>query len=147
MIPTKSIVVLALLALHFTANAQTGELKNLRDSWVQYLQTKQLDKSMDLYTDDAIFFEPDGKRAAGKAELRDLFSTVMKTFNSEIHLKSVASGTSGSLSYDSGDFDEVLVAAATGAKINSRFSVSRICKRNGSSRSSSPSPALAQSSP
>jgi ketosteroid isomerase-like protein len=109
--------------------AQPNDIQNLQDSWRRYLHDKQLDKAMDLYTEDAIFFEPDGKRATGKAEIRTLFSTVMKTFNSDIHFKSAAMDVSGGFAYASGDFDEVLTTIATGAKITSRGSYLMVLER------------------
>ncbi len=119
----------SMAALAGPVRAQPNDIQSLQDSWRRYLHDKQLEKAMDLYTEDAIFFEPDGKRATGKAEIRTLFSTVMKTFDSDIHFKSAAEGVSGDLAYASGDFDEVLTTTATGAKINSRGSYLMVLKR------------------
>jgi len=123
------LLALSIAAIAGPARAQAIDIRSFQDSWGLYLHDKQLDKAMDLYTDDAIFFEPDGKRASGKAEIRTLFSTVMKTFNSAIHFKSAAAGVSRDLAYASGDFDEVLTTIATGAKINSRGSYLMVLKR------------------
>jgi uncharacterized protein (TIGR02246 family) len=123
------LLVVSIAGLAGPVRAQPNDIQNLEDSWRRYLHDKQLEKAMDLYTDDAIFFEPDGKRATGKAEIRTLFRTVMKTFNSDIHFKSAAADVSGKLAYDSGDFEEVLTTIATGAKINSRGSYLMVLKR------------------
>ena len=126
--------LLLFLVASVPAHVRAGDIETLRSSWVHYLHDKQLEKAIALYADDAIFFEPDGKRAVGKAEIRALFSSVMKTFDSDIHLKNLASDRSGDMAYESGDFDEVLVAAATGQRINARGSYLMILKRQSNDR-------------
>jgi ketosteroid isomerase-like protein len=74
--------------------------------WALYLQTKQLVKAIDQYTDDAIFYAPGQKAAVGKAAITKLYQQVMKQFNAHIQFKSSGIRVSGELGYDSGDYAE-----------------------------------------
>lgn len=131
----------ALLATGFLPQAiaapqtSTGRtLAKLRAAWVQDLSTKQLEPILKFYAPDAVFFQPNGDRISGSAALRNLFQTIMATFNSDLTLHSEKIDVSGDLAYDSGSFEETLTNIATGAKINSKGSYVIIYKRqsNGS---------------
>ena len=89
---------------------------------------------MKFYAPDAVFLQPTGERISGTVALRNLFQTIMATFNSDITLYSQNLETSGDLAYDSGSFRENLVTIATGAKITSTGSYIIIFKHqsNGS---------------
>ena len=106
----------------------------MREAWVQYLRTKQLEPILKFYAPDAVFLQPTGERITGSAALRILFQTIMATFNSDLTLHSQNLETSGDLAYDSGDFQENLTTIDTGAKITSHGSYIIIFKRqpNGS---------------
>jgi len=104
-------------------------LAKIREAWVQDLGTKQLEPILKFYASDAVFLQPTGERITGSAALRNLFQTVMATFNSDLTLNSQNLETSGDLAYDSGDFQESLTTIATGAKITSKGSYIIIFRR------------------
>ncbi len=104
-------------------------LAKIREAWVQDLRTKQLDSILKFYAPDAVFLQPTGQRVTGSAALRNLFQTIMATFNSDLTLHSQNLETSGDLAYDSGEFEESLTTIATGAKITSKGSYIIIFKR------------------
>jgi ketosteroid isomerase-like protein len=110
-----------------TSTART--LAKLRAAWVQDLSAKQLEPILRFYAPDAVFFQPNGDRISGSAALRNLFQTIMATFNSDLTLHSEKIDVSGDLAYDSGSFEENLTNIATGAKINSKGSYIIIYKR------------------
>jgi ketosteroid isomerase-like protein len=99
-----------------------ADLAKIREAWVQDLRTKQLEPILKLYAADAVFLQPAGERIAGSAALRNLFQTIMATFNSDLTLHSQNLEASGDLAYDSGDYQESLTTIATGAKITSKGS-------------------------
>jgi ketosteroid isomerase-like protein len=117
--------------------AQTSTLvalAKIREAWIQDLRTKQIEPILKFYGPNAVFLQPTGERITGSAALRNLFQTIMATFNSDLTLRSQNLETSGDLAYDSGDFEETLTTIATGAKITAKGSYIMIFKRqpNGS---------------
>jgi uncharacterized protein (TIGR02246 family) len=124
----KSILFLIALAAQAAAGPKL-EIGNLRDQWGRALHDKQIDQALNLYTDDAIFFLPQGGHVDGAAAIRNLFTTITQTFDSDIHFQSKAVAVSGNLATDAGDFEETLVTRATGAKIESRGSYLMVLRR------------------
>jgi ketosteroid isomerase-like protein len=110
-------------------SSPTAPVAKIRDAWVEDLHTKQLEPILKFYAPDAVFLQPSGERLAGSAALRNLFQTIMGMFDSNLTLHSQNLEASGDLAYDSGDFQEVLIAKATGAKINTTGSYVIIFKR------------------
>jgi uncharacterized protein (TIGR02246 family) len=83
-------------------------LAALRQGWATDLRDKRLDASLERYADDAVFYNPDGSNATGKAQIRLLFEQVMRTYDSDLRFHSRAIAVSGALAYDSGDYEETL---------------------------------------
>jgi ketosteroid isomerase-like protein len=110
-------------------DATLAVLVKLREDWVTALHTKQLEPILQFYAADAAFLQPSGERISGAAALRNLFQTIMTTFNSDLILHSLNLETSGDLAYDSGDFAENLTNIASGAKIASKGSYVIIYRR------------------
>jgi ketosteroid isomerase-like protein len=73
----------------------------LRDQWAKDLKGKFVDDSLAQYAPDADFVSDDG-RTHGVAALRQLFTTVTKTFDSDLSFRSERIEISGELAYDSG---------------------------------------------
>ena len=96
--------------------ADARQIASLRQEWVQDLHGKQLDPAMSLYTQDAVFYSPGGPPVNGLSAIRALFSTVMKTYDSDVQLNSTGLAVSGDLAYDSGDYDETLTLRTTRTK-------------------------------
>jgi uncharacterized protein (TIGR02246 family) len=92
------------------------ELAALRAEWAHDLRAKQLEPSVALYTDDAVFLTPDGKRYVGKDEIRALYKGIFADLTSEIVFDSKQTGFSGILAYDSGTYRETLTAVTTGVQ-------------------------------
>jgi ketosteroid isomerase-like protein len=73
----------------------------LRDQWAKDLKGKFVDDSLAQYAPDADFISDDG-RTHGMAALRQLFTTITKTFDSDLSFRSERIEISGELAYDSG---------------------------------------------
>lgn len=116
-------------ALAAPKTSAAATLAKMREEWVQDLRTKQLEPILKFYAPDASFLQPNGDRLTGSAAIRNLFQTIMATFNSDLTLHSRSLEVSGELAYDSGDFEESLTTISTGAKINSKGSYIIIYKR------------------
>lgn len=106
-----------------------ASLSKIRETWVHDLRAKRIDDILKLYASDAVFLQPTGERITGSAALRNLYRTVMATFDSDLTLRSQNLETSGDLAFDSGDFQETLTTIATGAKINTTGSYIIIYRR------------------
>ncbi len=128
-------LVLLVLAVAGSPSAQLNPdidkkaIGSLRETWVRALRGKQLEQAVDLYVDDAVFFQPVGSPVTGRANIRALFATVMKTYDSDIQLDSKALGVSGNLAYDSGTYQELLVTIANGTKQQLTGSYLMVLKR------------------
>jgi ketosteroid isomerase-like protein len=85
----------------------------LRDQWAKDLKGKFIDDSLAQYAPDADFISDEG-RTHGAAALRQLFTTVTKTFDSDLAFHSERIEISGELAYDSGTYKETLLNRATG---------------------------------
>jgi ketosteroid isomerase-like protein len=85
----------------------------LRDQWAKDLKGKFVDDSLAQYAPDADFISDDG-RTHGTAAIRQLFTTVTKTFDSDLGFHSERIEISGELAYDSGTYKETLTNRATG---------------------------------
>jgi uncharacterized protein (TIGR02246 family) len=105
------------------------ELVSLRAAWARTLHEKQLEPSLALYTDDAAFLTPDGKRYVGKDEIRGLYKSIFAQFTGDLVFESKQTGFSGVLAYDSGLFRETLTTVATGAEQQTSGSYLMVLRR------------------
>jgi uncharacterized protein (TIGR02246 family) len=103
-------LTLLLLAASLTPalHAQSAPFEQLRQTWVDDLEGRDLEASLALYTPDATFINPDGTHAATPAEIRQLFSFVYAAFQAKIQLTSRSTNTSGDLAFDSGSYTETI---------------------------------------
>jgi ketosteroid isomerase-like protein len=85
----------------------------LRDQWAQDLHSKQVEDSLAQYAPDADFISDVG-RTHGMAALRQLFTTITSTMDSDLTFTSRRVEISGDLAYDSGTYTENLTTRATG---------------------------------
>ncbi len=104
-------------------------IAKIRAEWATDMRTKQLEKIAMLYTEDAVFFQPDGTRLMGRAAIRDLCKTVMSTHTSDLTFHSIASDRSGNLAYDSGDYSETLTRLSDGTKDSAHGTYLMVFKR------------------
>jgi len=110
----------------------TDAFARLREDWARNLHDKRVEASVTEYTADAEFIDPSGSRFAGSDALRSLFTTVMKTFDSDLTFTSKRVEGSGDLSYDSGTYAETLVVRATGKVQQAKGSYLTVYRRSGS---------------
>jgi ketosteroid isomerase-like protein len=89
----------------------------LRDQWAKDLHGKFVEDSLAQYAPDADFISDTG-RTHGMAALRQLFTTITKTFDSDLAFTSQRVEVSGDLAYDSGTYKETLLNRATGKTQN-----------------------------
>lgn len=87
-------------------------LSKVSQDWAHNWQAKDLDATLALYCDDAVFMDADGSRIAGKANLKKFFATVLAQYTTRPTLQSVRSEASGAIGYDWGDYDEVITSQA-----------------------------------
>ncbi|MDB5115234.1 MAG: hypothetical protein JWQ79_726 [Mucilaginibacter sp.] len=105
----KKLTIIILFILPLSVFAQDRQqIEQLRSNWAVFLQSKQLDKAMGQYADDAVFYSPDGQNAKGKKEITRLYQMAMKQYNSRIHFYSDGIRLSGNVASDSGDYEETL---------------------------------------
>ncbi|MDB4925768.1 nuclear transport factor 2 family protein [Mucilaginibacter sp.] len=113
----KKLLLIITLLLPVTCFAQGKTDKQLigqlRNNWTVYLQTKQLGKATDQYTDDAVFYSTGEENAVGKKAITKLYRSVMKQFNARIKFHSSGVTVSGDLASDSGDYNETTVDNTT----------------------------------
>jgi len=107
----KKLLLIALLISSISALAQKNDkqqIDDLRANWSTYLQSKQLEKAVAQYTDDAIFLSPDGHNFHGKKDITGLYKQVMKMYNISLTFRSNGIIVSGNMAYDSGDYSETM---------------------------------------
>jgi uncharacterized protein (TIGR02246 family) len=106
-------VVTAALASPATAQPPvSGELAQVSQDWSRNWEGKNLEGTLALYTDDAVFMDATGSRITGKLALRKFFATVLTQYSARPMLHSVQSTNSGDLGYDWGDYSEVVTPMA-----------------------------------
>jgi uncharacterized protein (TIGR02246 family) len=106
----------------------------LRANWAAALHAKQLDALAMMYAADAVFVEPDGQRVTGRPAIRDLCQKIMATFTSDLNFHSLVTKQSGMLAYDSGDYQETLVATSDGTKTEARGTYLMVLTRQSDGR-------------
>lgn len=85
----------------------------LRVQWAKDLHDKHIEDSLAQYADDADFIGDQG-RTHGMPALRQLFTTITQTFDSDLTFTSQRTEVSGQLACDSGTYTETLLNRATG---------------------------------
>ena len=76
--------------------------------WSRAWEARDLDATLALYSQDAVFLDADGSRISGKDNLRQFFTTVLARYSARPALHSLKSETSGDLGYDWGEYSEVI---------------------------------------
>jgi len=86
----------------------------LREQWARNLHDKRIDASVAEYAPDAEFIDPGGNRIVGADALRQLFTTVTQTYDSDLQFQSQRVVTAGEMAYDSGAYHETLLLRSNG---------------------------------
>jgi uncharacterized protein (TIGR02246 family) len=108
----KILLVSGLAAVAIAGPVIAGErpaLAQVSLDWAHDWQAKNLDATLALYTDDAVFMDATGSRVSGKPALRKFFATVLAQYSAHPTMHSVNSGSSGDLGYDWGDYWEIVI--------------------------------------
>jgi len=111
------LLFLALQAAQPAPTAQPDPFAALRDQWAKDLHAKHIDDSLAQYASDADFISDNG-RTHGTPALRQLFTTITATFDSDLTFTSQRVEISSELAYDSGTYKETLLNRATGKTQN-----------------------------
>jgi uncharacterized protein (TIGR02246 family) len=125
---------LILLSTTICAADPRREIDRLREEWGRDLHDKLLDRSMSLYAEDAVFYDPGGAHSQGKNEIRALFAKVTQAMTSAIVFHPGRLEVSGRLAYESGDYSETLTDTATGAETKVRGSYLMVLRREADGR-------------
>ncbi len=117
------------LAYSYAQSNPTTSINALRNYWKIFLRDKQLEKAMNLYTDDAVFFSPQSPAKKGKPAIRKLFTQAMKAYNSNIEFQNYHTVLYGSMAYENGEYTETLLNNATKQKLALKGCYLMILKR------------------
>jgi uncharacterized protein (TIGR02246 family) len=104
-----SLLLLLLLVAYKQINSQQVVNENINEiskKWETYWNGKDLEKIIELYSEDAVFLPDNGERYEGRKAIKDLFAQALELINPNIELTSIVSGLSGDLAYDSGSYTE-----------------------------------------
>jgi ketosteroid isomerase-like protein len=107
-------MVAAAQTAHDPTPAEAGTFARLRTEWARNLHDKHIDASVAEFNADAEFIDPGGNRVRGTAALRQLFTMITATYDSDLTFNSVRVEVSGDLAYDSGTYTENLLLRASG---------------------------------
>jgi ketosteroid isomerase-like protein len=111
--------VLAALLLSLGA-ARAAPVEDVSQQWAGFWNAKNLGAVMTLYAPAPLFITGTAERWDGAASIRKHFAVVLKQVDPRLMLTSVKSGSSGTLGFDSGTFDEILAPAKGGKAIHAR---------------------------
>jgi ketosteroid isomerase-like protein len=111
------------------SSATADAIRKVREEWAKRLREKQLEPLVDLYAPGGVFLIPTGERFAGRDAIRELCRNTMAVMTSDITLRSLVTESSGSLAYDSGQFEERLIRVSDGKKFESHGSYLMVFKR------------------
>lgn len=86
----------------------TTLITGLRDEWTRHLSLREVDPAVAMYAPNAVFIDPHGTHEVGPKSLKKLFTFVISSFDSDLHLKSGAISIAGDIATDTGRFQENL---------------------------------------
>lgn len=108
------------LVLLTASAAASAAPENISQQWAGYWNAKNLKTIMTLYAPAPVFLPTSGERWEGAASIRAHFAQALKQYDPRLTMRSVVSGTSGSLAYDSGSYDEIVAPAKGGKQIHTK---------------------------
>jgi uncharacterized protein (TIGR02246 family) len=104
-------------------------LADLRAAWVQGLEQQDLEASVALFTQDAIFLTPDGARYDDRAAIRTLYRSVFATYRSRPTMTSKRQECAGKLCVDEGTYSETMTETKTNKQLALTGSYLLVAKR------------------
>lgn len=124
-----AVTLASLPALSQKSANPSDAIASLRAEWARDLHDKRLGQIVALYAPDAVFLPPNGERITGRDAIRELTRKAMDSFTSDLALHSLNFDSSGTLAYDSGEFNETLTSAADGSTSHGEGNYVMVCKR------------------
>jgi zinc D-Ala-D-Ala dipeptidase len=101
----------------------------IHSEWSAAMHAKNLEGVVALYTEDGEFIQPTGERVVGRAAIREMTKGIFATFTSDLAFHSDRVEQAGDLLFDTGEFQETLIANTDGSKMESRGSYLMVLKR------------------
>jgi ketosteroid isomerase-like protein len=98
------------------APAQKTEdgIEKIRAEWVNSFKSKNLEKLMSLYADDAAVMPPTGERIVGKEKVTAYFKNLFDSATTlDVKVGSEITKSDGELGYDSGSYEQVVMRGGT----------------------------------
>jgi ketosteroid isomerase-like protein len=108
------------LAMAVWSAPAMASVADLSQEWAGYWNARNLDGAIAMYAPEPVFLPTIGKAWDGTAAIRRNFAGLLKNFDPHITLHSLKTGTSGTLGYDTGRYDEVIDRVKGGAPIVAR---------------------------
>jgi uncharacterized protein (TIGR02246 family) len=105
------------------------EVARISEQWAKEWSAKNLDVVISLYAEDAVFLTATGIRIAGRPAIRDVFEKALAANTSQLRVQSKVTEQSGSLAYDSGEYEETMTSA--GVKRSGRGHYLVVFRRSG----------------
>lgn len=100
------LIALIVISVCATAADCNSEIKNVRDSWINNWNAKQLGEVMKLYAEDSTLLSSDGQRIVGRENIRPYFQKLMDSGTVTVSVQSVSLDCSGDFGYDAGMYKQ-----------------------------------------
>jgi ketosteroid isomerase-like protein len=111
-----AVAVCALASVPVIAQCDSTEMAQIEavgNSWQTSWNASDLNKVMELYSDDAVFLPSDGTRVTGKTEIKD---ALQKQIGSTVAITRVTVACSGDFAYNSGTYTQDFSAGVRKSK-------------------------------
>ncbi|MFZ0735667.1 MAG: DUF4440 domain-containing protein [Candidatus Acidiferrales bacterium] len=125
-----------LFALQDKGSASPGGVKSVAemgDEFAASLNAKNVARATSLYTEDAILLPPNGEIIRGLSSIEACWKQLLEQGLSEIRSHSIASGSTGDLGFETGEF-ELTIRVPGGPVIQDRGKYLNVLKRGSDGR-------------
>ena len=113
-------------------SADAAAVAALSARWAKLWSAKDLDGTVALYAEDAVFCPSTGTRVAGRDRIRALFAEALAVVTPSLTVRSTRAEVSGDLACDIGEYEETIVA--NGKTHTGRGSYLLVARRDAASR-------------
>jgi ketosteroid isomerase-like protein len=131
---TKALLVILTLGLATAAACLAADpkieeaLRDLDEQWSKAAGTKDVDKTVSFYSDDAVVMPPNAPRATTKEAMRAIWKDLLTDASISWKTKEVEVAQSGDIGYTSGTY-EVTMTDPTGTPVNDRGKYLEVWKK------------------
>jgi uncharacterized protein (TIGR02246 family) len=131
---TKALLVILTLGLATAAACLAADpkieeaLRDLDEQWSKAAGTKDVDKTVSFYSDDAVVMPPNAPRATTKEAIRAIWKDLLTDASISWKTKEVEVAQSGDIAYTSGTY-EVTMTDPTGTPVNDRGKYLEVWKK------------------